>query len=137
MPNKSLEEWLELNRIQLEPRERMTFMFGWQAAYDYWVEKLLKLKNCDICHDTLSEIQLCESCYNGAIQKEQKMKIEIDFDYLPAERGSRENGIQMEPDYPEDVEINSVTYNGMDISSHFDLNRLSTEILNYKNESGN
>jgi hypothetical protein len=30
----------------------------------------------------------------------------INFTFLPAERGSRENGIQMEPDYPESIEIN-------------------------------
>jgi hypothetical protein len=31
----------------------------------------------------------------------------VNFTYVPAERGSRENGIQMEPDYDESVELHS------------------------------
>ena len=30
---------------------------------------------------------------------------EIDFNYFPAERGQRENGILMTPDYPAEIEI--------------------------------
>jgi len=30
----------------------------------------------------------------------------VNFTYVPAERGSRENGIQMEPDYDESIEVN-------------------------------
>ena len=40
------------------------------------------------------------------------------FDYSPAERGSREDGVQMEPDYPESVEVCSVLCNGVEIMDY-------------------
>ena len=37
------------------------------------------------------------------------IETEIEFDYFPAERGDREKGIQMTPDYPEEIEIIDVS----------------------------
>lgn len=54
----------------------------------------LFLKNCHILRDIDGE--------------EHEIDVEIEFDYTPAERGSREFGLQMEPDLPEDVDIVSV-----------------------------
>lgn len=40
------------------------------------------------------------------------------IDYTPAERGSREygTGIQLEPDYPEEADVISVSVNNVDIT---------------------
>ena len=49
---------------------------------------------------------------------EVDVDLTLEFDYTPAERGSRENGIQMEPDYPESMELLSATTpDGVDVLS--------------------
>jgi len=35
----------------------------------------------------------------------ENKETEIDFNYFPAERGQRENGILMTPDWPDEIEI--------------------------------
>jgi len=42
-------------------------------------------------------------------------EFEVDYDHYPADISLRINGIQMEPDYPEMIEINSVTLLGIDV----------------------
>lgn len=41
---------------------------------------------------------------------ESEIEVTVDFDYSPAERGARERGtgLQLEPDWDEDAEINSI-----------------------------
>ena len=36
---------------------------------------------------------------------DEEVILTVDYDYSPPDRGRREHGIQMEPDYPEEIEI--------------------------------
>jgi hypothetical protein len=43
-------------------------------------------------------------------------ELECELEYVPAESGSREHGVQMEPDYPEGCSLETATLNGVDIA---------------------
>ena len=42
-------------------------------------------------------------------------EFEVDYEYYPADIALRINGIQAEPDYPEMIEITSVTLLGIEV----------------------
>ena len=46
--------------------------------------------------------------------------IEVAFTYVPADRGLREGNLQIEPDYPEEIEVESVEFDGKDVTALFD-----------------
>lgn len=50
--------------------------------------------------------------------------LDCEFEYEPAERGSRENGQQMEPDYPATLTLYAAYLNRVDI-----MDLLSDEII--------
>ena len=61
---------------------------------------------------------------------------EVRYEYHDAERGSRErgSGIQLEPDYPESVEILKIIYKKQDIMELFNdkqLDAIQAQILGY------
>ena len=41
--------------------------------------------------------------------------LECELDYVPAEVGSTENGLKIEPDYPAYMELVSVTHKGIEM----------------------
>jgi len=41
--------------------------------------------------------------------------LECELDYWPAEVGSTENGLKIEPDYAEYMELNSATHKGIEM----------------------
>ena len=57
----------------------------------------------------LTHTLICEQEVNDEME-EVEIEVTVDFDYEPAERGSREHGtgLQLEPDWDENAEINSV-----------------------------
>ncbi len=54
--------------------------------------------------------------------------VEISYAKSAPERGARENGIPIEPDYPGDVDVDSVTI----ITDDADINDLLLENLDYE-----
>lgn len=48
------------------------------------------------------------------------VELECELDYEPAERGSRESGVQLEPDHPASAYVIRVWVNGVDISNLLD-----------------
>ena len=64
--------------------------------------------------------------------EERDVEVVVEYEYIPAERGSRERGTgaQLEPDYPAHVEIYSVT-DANDPKKEYDLtNRQQEQIEN-------
>lgn len=51
------------------------------------------------------------------------------FYYEPAQRGARENGVQMEPDYPEGIEVEDATLMLGDAQLPFKLDEKKVEEL--------
>jgi hypothetical protein len=49
------------------------------------------------------------------IYEDTGREFEVDYDHYPADIALRINGIQAEPDYPEMIEINSVTLLGIEM----------------------
>jgi len=64
-------------------------------------------------------------------------ELECELEYEPAERGSRENGMQMEPDYPESCTLEKAKLNGIDIAELLSsdvVSLIELEALNQQEE---
>jgi len=64
-------------------------------------------------------------------------ELECELEYEPAERGSRENGMQMEPDYPESCTLETAKLNGIDIAELLSsdvVSLIELEALNQQEE---
>ena len=66
----------------------------------------------------MSHTPVCPLGLEEYIFKIDGVDLTCHIEYEPAERGSRENGIQMEPDYPESISIEAIYAGGsMDIQA--------------------
>lgn len=66
-------------------------------------------------------------------ETDEEIDVTVQYEYMPAERGSRERGtgLQLEPDYPSSIEIHSVVDDqGKEHElSKLELERIENEIL--------
>ena len=67
-----------------------------------------------------------------------EIDFEVEFDYQPAEKGMRErSGLQLEPDWPEAIDITAVVYNGRDFFELLDqktVDLIGENLLEIANE---